>query len=73
MSTEKKNEKWKTFYMEERKGNGVQSFSLPMGFLSAQPDFPHKLKAKASNTEGTEGTEKTRKWKPSYPFFSLCL
>jgi hypothetical protein len=46
MSTEKKNEKWKTFFYGTEEGNGVQSFSHPMGFLRAQPHFASRVKGR---------------------------
>jgi hypothetical protein len=70
MSTEKKNEKWKTFFMEERKGNGVQSFSHPMGFLRAQPHFASRVKGRGFEHRGHR---EKKKRKSPYPLFSLRL
>jgi len=61
MSTEKKNEKWKTFPWEKNESS-VQSFAHSKRSLQAQAAL-HKLNGKLFYTEDTEGTEKTRKRK----------
>src|SRR5579864_4009107 len=63
MSTEKKNEKWKT-YSKEREKSGVQSFSHDME-ASRVGGALHGHKA---NTFNAEDTEKTRKKDASFLF-----
>ena len=63
MSTEKKNEKWKTF-LGEGSESGVQSFSLPMGRSCAWRTYRYQVwKQNLFNTEDTEGTEKASRRK----------
>jgi hypothetical protein len=58
MSTEKKNEKWKTFPWEKNESS-VQSFAHPKWSLQTLAAL-HKQNGKLFNTEDTEKTRKRK-------------
>jgi hypothetical protein len=67
MSTEKKSEKWKTFFAEEKQ-SGVQSFSLPTGWPRVPGTFRYGVwKQKTCHTEAAE----KRRKRMSHPHWFL--
>jgi hypothetical protein len=60
MSTEKKREKWKTFFGSEEREWCAKVFTSREYFVRARPTSFHELKTKTLNTENTECAEKAR-------------